>query len=160
MVYLLIYSKNPYDEDDYLAFNFADDFEEETFSGPAVLSSRPVVDSRERFHKPRRKRKRRRRRTVVDVEGVEVELGPDDLPPQARWTIMITAIILLAMSLALVGVTLRMAPIIDEMGECLAWEFRMGSIKYAFDKPAIKLQPVMVSCESEKKGLIRVQFLY
>lgn len=43
-------------------------------------------------------------------------LDPDDLPKRARWTIAVTACLLLVMSMLLVGVTLRMAPIIDEMG--------------------------------------------
>ncbi|KAL0271765.1 UNVERIFIED_CONTAM: hypothetical protein PYX00_008760 [Menopon gallinae] len=44
-------------------------------------------------------------------------LDPEDLPKRARWTIVATACLLLLMSMLLVGVTLRMAPIIDEMGE-------------------------------------------
>jgi hypothetical protein len=44
-------------------------------------------------------------------------IDPDDLPQRARWTIIATAFLLLIMCLLLVGVTLRMAPIIDDMGE-------------------------------------------
>ena len=67
-------------------------------------------------------RKRRRRKTrIPNQEIVKIEVqDSDDLPPKARWTIMATAFILLAMSLILVGVTLRMAPIIDEMGKLFA----------------------------------------
>lgn len=36
---------------------------------------------------------------------------------RARWTIIATACLLLLMCLLLVGVTLRMAPLIDDMGE-------------------------------------------
>lgn len=42
---------------------------------------------------------------------------PDDLPQRARWTIIITAGLLLVTCMLLVGVTLRMAPVIDELGE-------------------------------------------
>lgn len=45
------------------------------------------------------------------------QLDPDDLPKRARWTIAVTACLLLLMCMLLVGVTLRMAPIIDEMGK-------------------------------------------
>ncbi|VVC43688.1 Hypothetical protein CINCED_3A005492 [Cinara cedri] len=42
-------------------------------------------------------------------------LHPDDLPQRARWTIIITAGLLLITCMLLVGVTLRMAPVIDEL---------------------------------------------
>uniref|UniRef100_A0A182YFQ4 Uncharacterized protein n=1 Tax=Anopheles stephensi TaxID=30069 RepID=A0A182YFQ4_ANOST len=44
-------------------------------------------------------------------------IDPDDLPQRARWTIIATACLLLIMCLLLVGITLRMAPIIDDMGK-------------------------------------------
>lgn len=44
-------------------------------------------------------------------------IDPDDLPQRARWTIIATACLLLFMCLLLVGVTLRMAPLIDDMGK-------------------------------------------
>lgn len=44
-------------------------------------------------------------------------IDPDDLPQRARWTIIATACLLLVMCLALVGATLRMAPLIDDMGK-------------------------------------------
>lgn len=44
-------------------------------------------------------------------------LDPDELPRRARYTIMVTACLLLFLCLLLVGVTLRMAPLIDDMGE-------------------------------------------
>lgn len=74
----------------------------------------------ERYHRSRRKRKRKRRR-VEDLMMTQVPevilVNHDELSSRARWTIVITACILFAMSLLLVGVTLRMAPIIDEMGK-------------------------------------------
>lgn len=102
-----------YDEDeDYLALNIADELEEEeTFSGPERIE-----EPRETYHRPRKKRKRKRRR--IESVGPEEEIvDPEELPPRARWTIVATACLLLAMSLLLVGVTLRMAPIIDDMGK-------------------------------------------
>ncbi|XP_035728273.1 lateral signaling target protein 2 homolog isoform X2 [Vespa mandarinia] len=102
-----------YDEDeDYLALNIADELEEEeTLSGPEKIE-----EPRETYHRPRKKRKRKRRR--IESVGPEEEIvDPEELPPRARWTIVATACLLLAMSLLLVGVTLRMAPIIDDMGD-------------------------------------------
>ncbi|XP_033213980.1 uncharacterized protein LOC117171043 [Belonocnema kinseyi] len=101
-----------YDEDDdFLALNLEDELDDdETLSSPEKVDV-PV----EKFHRPRKKRKRRRK---VEPEIVEIEkefIDPDDLPPRARLTIIATACLLLVMSLLLVGITLRMAPIIDEM---------------------------------------------
>ncbi len=48
-------------------------------------------------------------------------IDPDDLPQRARWTIIATACLLLIMCLLLVGVTLRMAPFIDDMGEWICF---------------------------------------
>jgi hypothetical protein len=69
-----------------------------------------------------RKRKKRRKKKVDAERRVRRgerggALDPEDLPKRARWTIIATACLLLLMSVLLVGVTLRMAPIIDEMGE-------------------------------------------
>lgn len=104
-----------YDDDDYVALNVADELEEvEILSGPEK-----VDEPQGRYHRPRRKRKRKRRK--IDSVGPDEELvDPEELPPRARWTIVATACLLLAMSLLLVGVTLRMAPIIDEMGKSIA----------------------------------------
>ncbi|XP_063698231.1 uncharacterized protein LOC134829165 [Culicoides brevitarsis] len=67
-------------------------------------------------HKKRHKQQKRRahRRTLEDVMGVEV-IESDDLPERARWTIIFTAVLLLVMCLFLVGITLRMAPLIDDI---------------------------------------------
>ncbi|XP_058801291.1 uncharacterized protein LOC131669771 isoform X1 [Phymastichus coffea] len=117
------------DADEQLALGFADEpCGPEDGTGLAGLEA-GFRQSAGRPQKPRGGRRGRRRRgrrpraaRLVDVEADELELGsvmvdPDDLPPRARWTIMATACLLLAMSLLLVGVTLRMAPIIDEMGD-------------------------------------------
>ncbi|XP_032667319.1 histone-lysine N-methyltransferase set1-like isoform X1 [Odontomachus brunneus] len=99
----------PYDDADYVALNVADE-EEETLSGPEK-----VDELQERYHRPRRKRKRKRCKVESVVSPEEELVDPEELPPRARWTIVVTACLLLAMSLFLVGVTLRMAPIIDDM---------------------------------------------
>lgn len=105
-----------------MALNVADELEEEeTLSGPEKVDER-------KYHRPRRKRKRKRRK--IDPVGPDEELvDPEELPPRARWTIVATACLLLAMSLLLVGVTLRMAPIIDDMGELIATINRSSLIK-------------------------------
>lgn len=51
----------------------------------------------------------------------------DDLPERARWTIIFTAVLLLVMCLFLVGITLRMAPLIDDIGKALLSVFRLKS---------------------------------
>lgn len=46
-----------------------------------------------------------------------IDPDSDELPQRAKFTIIATACLLLIMCLLLVGVTLRMAPFIDDMGE-------------------------------------------
>lgn len=82
----------------------------------------------EALRQARRKRRRRRKRrmkkrmamnVVIDQEMNDKYkvINADELPQRARWTIVATACILLFMCLLLVGITLRMAPLIDDMGE-------------------------------------------
>lgn len=66
--------------------------------------------------KIQRKRRRKRRRKRNGGRQV-VMIDPNDLPKRAKWTIIITAGLLLLTCMLLVGITLRMAPIIDQMGE-------------------------------------------
>lgn len=105
-------SKIHYDQDDYVALNLDDAFDDQV----SLNGRNKRDDKRERFHRPRRKKKRKKRIVEPDVPEEEY-VDPEELPPRARWTIVATACLLLAMSLLLVGVTLRMAPIIDDMGE-------------------------------------------
>lgn len=97
-----------------MALDLGDELDEDSLN---CLEMSMMDSQRERYHRPRRKRKRKRRRVedVTEVPDV-VLVDHDELPPRARWTIVATACILFAMSLLLVGVTLRMAPIIDDMG--------------------------------------------
>lgn len=75
-----------------------------------------------RLRRKRRRRKRRMKRqlaiaaTPIILEDQVKVIDPDELPQRARWTIVATACLLLFMCLLLVGITLRMAPIIDDMG--------------------------------------------
>ncbi|XP_015436812.1 PREDICTED: transcription factor MafB-like [Dufourea novaeangliae] len=100
-----------YDNDEnYMALNVADELEEEE-----ILSGIEKIEkAREKYHQPRKKRKRKRHKIKTTIPREEF-VDPEELPPRARWTIVATACLLLAMSLLLVGVTLRMAPIIDDM---------------------------------------------
>ncbi|XP_055915847.1 uncharacterized protein LOC129948813 [Eupeodes corollae] len=79
-----------------------------------------VPSSRNRKHRHHKHKKRHRHKKPkilvhdLDTQTVKV-IDPDDLPQRARWTIIATAFLLLIMCLMLVGITLRMAPIIDDM---------------------------------------------
>ncbi|CAK1598717.1 unnamed protein product [Parnassius mnemosyne] len=93
------------------------------------------MKSPEYLEKERRRRRRRRsphshshsqkpkkHRTLlvsaIDEQAKVIHvLDPDELPRRARYTIMVTACLLLFLCLLLVGVTLRMAPLIDDMGK-------------------------------------------
>lgn len=68
--------------------------------------------------KSRRTRFGEEKRNVIQPRPVPT-IHPDDLPQRARWTIIITAGLLLITCMLLVGVTLRMAPVIDELGKLL-----------------------------------------
>ncbi|XP_060527218.1 uncharacterized protein LOC132702544 [Cylas formicarius] len=87
-----------------------------------------IMLDQEEVRRVRRKRRRRRKKkmrkrlpmnphlaeTGFDQESFK-HLNDDELPPRAKWTIVATACLLLFMCLLLVGITLRMAPIIDEI---------------------------------------------
>ncbi|XP_039957479.1 uncharacterized protein LOC120772772 isoform X1 [Bactrocera tryoni] len=80
----------------------------------------PSSHRRHRKHRHHRHKKRRRHKKpkilVQDLETRIVKVvDPDDLSQRARCTIVVTACLLLVMCLMLVGVTLRMAPLIDDM---------------------------------------------
>ncbi|XP_013139155.1 PREDICTED: uncharacterized protein LOC106103814 [Papilio polytes] len=65
-------------------------------------------------HKP--KKHRTLLVSAIDEQAKVIHvLDPDELPRRARYTIMVTACLLLFLCLLLVGVTLRMAPLIDDM---------------------------------------------
>jgi hypothetical protein len=101
--------------------DYDDDDREHCLNGLGDLED--IGDVRTSLQEAQRKHKRKKRRKKTDAEGRARRgpgvggLDPEDLPKRARWTIIATACLLLLMSVLLVGVTLRMAPIIDEMGE-------------------------------------------
>ncbi|XP_045446965.1 uncharacterized protein LOC123655174 [Melitaea cinxia] len=73
-----------------------------------------------RAHAHAQEHKPRKHRTLlvsaIDEQAKVIHvLDPDELPRRARYTIMVTACLLLFLCLLLVGVTLRMAPLIDDM---------------------------------------------
>ncbi|KAK5650477.1 hypothetical protein RI129_001506 [Pyrocoelia pectoralis] len=92
-----------------------EEIEEETIAYRSYLSK----DKRRR-HRRRRRRRKKHMRSHIEITSLPIseevkEIDPDELPPRARWTIVVTACLLLFMCLLLVGITLRMAPIIDDM---------------------------------------------
>uniref|UniRef100_A0A182WB73 Uncharacterized protein n=1 Tax=Anopheles minimus TaxID=112268 RepID=A0A182WB73_9DIPT len=82
-------------------------------------SGKQVCRHHHHHHRHCKKKRHKKRKILVhdlDDQSVKV-IDPDDLPQRARWTIIATACLLLIMCLLLVGITLRMAPIIDDMGK-------------------------------------------
>ncbi|KAF5293844.1 hypothetical protein FQR65_LT10982 [Abscondita terminalis] len=76
-------------------------------------------DKRKR-HRRKRRRRKKHLKSHIEITSLPIseevkEIDADELPQRARWTIVITACLLLFMCLLLVGITLRMAPIIDDM---------------------------------------------
>jgi hypothetical protein len=115
---------------DYISLNMerADDEEEDDEDEELERHFNELADvedigvGRDSLQGAQRKRKRKKRRKKKADSDGRVRRGgggldPEDLPKRARWTIIATACLLLLMSVLLVGVTLRMAPVIDEMGE-------------------------------------------
>lgn len=102
-------------DDDYVSINM-EDFE--NFEEDAIITHDALRRARRKRRRRRKKKKKRHHQAIVlpPIEKVKV-IDPDDLPQRARWTIVATACLLLLMCLLLVGVTLRMAPIIDDMGK-------------------------------------------
>lgn len=69
----------------------------------------------------RRKKRREIAKKAAKVcrsrDRVRPSRNKDELPKRVRWSIMATGLVLFLMSIILVGATLRMAPLIDEMGK-------------------------------------------
>ncbi|XP_018565322.1 uncharacterized protein LOC108906525 [Anoplophora glabripennis] len=108
--------------------HFDDDYISLKIEGFGDVETDAII-SEEALRRARRKRRRRRKRRMkkrlathhahlvdpVDVHDSYKNLTEDELSRRAKWTIVATACLLLFMCLLLVGITLRMAPIIDEM---------------------------------------------
>lgn len=74
-----------------------------------------IVEIETKSSAPRKKRRKKRKRTQRKKKISRID--PEDLPKRARWTIIITAGLLILTCMFLVGITLRMAPVIDQMGK-------------------------------------------
>lgn len=70
-----------------------------------------------RIKKSTKKKKRRKRGKVAKCAKKVSHIDPEDLPKRAKWTIIITSGLLILTCMFLVGITLRMAPVIDQMGK-------------------------------------------
>lgn len=77
---------------------------------------------------PLAKRRKRRKRKKSAVKKKTSQVDPEDLPKRARWTIIITSGLLILTCMFLVGVTLRMAPVIDQMGWYFILDVSCGCI--------------------------------
>uniref|UniRef100_A0A182UWY9 Uncharacterized protein n=1 Tax=Anopheles merus TaxID=30066 RepID=A0A182UWY9_ANOME len=111
----------PYDEDFMYDVSLQIESERHGELDSIVPEHRRKHKHRHHHHHHRHcKKKRHKKRKILvhdlDDQSVKV-IDPDDLPQRARWTIIATACLLLIMCLLLVGITLRMAPIIDDMGK-------------------------------------------
>ncbi|CAH1107568.1 unnamed protein product [Psylliodes chrysocephalus] len=108
-------------DDDYVSLKlnaYGDNIETDT-----ILSEEAIRRARKKRRK--RRKKRMKKRMALEQRGFLVEAGVldesfkhitvEDSTKKAKWTIVGTAFLLLFMCLLLVGITLRMAPIIDEM---------------------------------------------
>lgn len=125
-----------YDDKDYIAVDIEDELKEyddldeceTSFNGNKNFSSdSKSAEVSEKYHRDRRKRKRYRNEDYDEIQVLpdeeeeepevpEVYLDPNEISPRAKNAIVITACFLLAMSVGVVVATLRMAPIIDDLG--------------------------------------------
>ncbi|XP_015833816.1 uncharacterized protein LOC103313261 isoform X1 [Tribolium castaneum] len=100
-------------DDDFISLNI-DDYEN---LDPEEVAAIRTVKRAQR--KKRRRRKHHRKQMKMTAVAVQVndfkDLDDDELSQRARMTIVLTAFLLLFMCLLLVGITLRMAPLIDDM---------------------------------------------
>lgn len=72
------------------------------------------IESGKRNAMQKRRKRRKRKKNITKKKSSRID--PEDLPKRARWTIIITSGLLILTCMFLVGVTLRMAPVIDQMG--------------------------------------------
>ncbi|CAH1379848.1 unnamed protein product [Tenebrio molitor] len=100
-------------DDDFISLNI----EDYNNLDPEEMAAIRAVKRAQR--KKRRRRKHQRKQLKMTAVAVQVndlkDLDDDELSQRARMTIVLTAFLLLFMCLLLVGITLRMAPLIDDM---------------------------------------------
>ncbi|KAG5879560.1 hypothetical protein JTB14_019856 [Gonioctena quinquepunctata] len=108
--------------------HFDDDYISMKIDGYGDVETDAII-SEEALRRAKRKKRRRRKRKIknrlamhhahfdypADLHENYKNLTEDELSRRAKWTIVATAGLLLLMCLLLVGITLRMAPIIDEI---------------------------------------------
>ena len=87
-----------------------------------------------------------------------IDPDSDELPQRAKFTIIATACLLLIMCLLLVGITLRMAPLIDDMGEWLL-QIRDSIFKCLFSIRVRKIAFVEELLNSKRWKDMRVFFV-
>ncbi|RZF33830.1 hypothetical protein LSTR_LSTR008953 [Laodelphax striatellus] len=105
------------EDDHYVTVDMELDDLDEALPPPG---QRPRRKRRKRQLTDQQKRKRQQRLMYAHAQEAAAAtkvkvVDPDDLPKRAKWTIIITAGFLLFTCMLLVGITLRMAPIIDQM---------------------------------------------
>lgn len=131
MLLIFYFRKSLQYDDDYVSINM-DDFE--NVEEDAIISHDALRRARRKRRKRRKRKKRRHHHQAIVIPSVEKVkiVDPDDLPQRARWTIVATACLLLIMCLLLVGVTLRMAPIIDDMGKNTFIKYFLSAPSFQF----------------------------
>lgn len=116
-------------DDDFISLNI-----EDYDSLNQIEVTRMSVDKHAQRKKRRKRKKHRKKnnnnRLRVASMAVQMkmndhlkDLDEDELSKRARLTIILTACLLLFMCLLLVGITLRMAPLIDDMGKTSCRKF-------------------------------------
>nr|XP_023019077.1 uncharacterized protein LOC111507925 [Leptinotarsa decemlineata] len=108
--------------------HFDDDYISLKMDGFGDVETDAII-SEDALRRARRKKRRRRKRRMkkrlamhhahldypVDLHETYKNLTEEEVSRRAKWTIVATAGLLLFMCLLLIGITLRMAPIIDEI---------------------------------------------
>ncbi|RZC41629.1 uncharacterized protein BDFB_012801, partial [Asbolus verrucosus] len=102
-------------DDDFISLNI-DDYDN---LDPEEVAALRTVKRAQRKKRRRRKHHHMKKQLKMTAVAVQVndlkDLDEDELSQRARMTIVLTAFLLLFMCLLLVGITLRMAPLIDDM---------------------------------------------
>lgn len=121
-------------DEDYVSLRIDDFADFDDIEEDVMMTHEALKRARRKRRKRRKRRMKRHQHHQLAIAAVEENvkvIDPDELPQRARWTIVATACLLLFMCLLLVGVTLRMAPIIDDMGKWFL-SVNLGSIIYSY----------------------------
>ncbi|XP_065216525.1 uncharacterized protein LOC135842809 [Planococcus citri] len=93
------------------------------------------IESGSKVEQSSKRRKRKKRKKSVKKKKIS-QIDPEDLPTRARWTIIITSGLLILTCMFLVGVTLRMAPVIDQMVRTQNEELMNSLNRNNYNEPA------------------------